>query len=79
MHLLQFVVLSISTFFLCRQGLAQERVWRVGIYAGTGYYQLYNKNDWNADPVLIYPVKSEPTNWTVGATTTMRLLQFVFY
>lgn len=50
--------------------LAQEKMWRVGIHAGTGYYQLYNKNDWNADPVLIYPIKSQSTNWTVGATTT---------
>jgi len=70
MRLLKIISLSITTLFLCQPLLAQERVWRVGIHAGTGYYQLYNKNDWNADPLTIYPVKSQPTNWTIGATTT---------
>jgi hypothetical protein len=69
MRLSPFLSFIIATLLLCQPLLAQDRVWRVGIHAGTGHYQLYNKNDWNADPILIYPVKSEPTNWTVGATT----------
>ncbi len=67
---IKIIVLYSLTLFLCQHLLAQDNVWRVGINAGTGYYQLYNKNDWNADPTLIYPVKSKPTNWTVGATAT---------
>lgn len=69
MRLSPFLSFIIATLLLCQPLLAQDRVWRVGIHAGTGHYQLYNKNDWNADPILIYPVKSEPTNWTIGATT----------
>lgn len=62
--LLILVLLSLSI------PAASQRAWYVGIHMGTGYYQLYNKNDWNADPLLINPVRSSLDNWRIGATTT---------
>jgi hypothetical protein len=66
-----FFTISGSILFLTIAKPAfSQKTWYVGIHIGTGYYQLYNKNDWNADPILISPVKGKPTNWTAGATTT---------
>lgn len=61
--------LLLLSFLLLTRTAVSQQVWHGGIHMGTGYYQLYNKSDWNADPVLIYPVKSSADNWTIGATT----------
>jgi hypothetical protein len=63
------VLFSIVVLFT-KPAVAQQRVWYVGLYFSGGSYQLYNKNDWNADPILIYPVTGKLNTRTVGATTT---------
>ncbi|MGG9970545.1 outer membrane beta-barrel protein [Ferruginibacter sp. SUN002] len=47
-----------------------QRTWYVGLHINPGTYQLYNKNDWNADSTLIYPVTGKLNTITIGATTT---------
>jgi hypothetical protein len=47
---------------------AQQRTWYAGLHLNPGTYQLYNKNDWNADRILIYPVTGKVNSLTIGVT-----------
>lgn len=48
----------------------QQHNWYLGLQGGSSYYQLYNRIDWQADPILIYPVVGTVNSSTIGATIT---------
>lgn len=65
---LKTVATLLFLVFLSQATTAQQRIWYTGIHLGTGYYQLYNKNDWSAERFRFYPITGRLNAWTVGAT-----------
>ena len=70
MKLIQKTTLLLVICLTITKYAASQHTWYVGLHFNPGTYQLYNKNDWNADPILIYPVTGKLNSWTVGPTAT---------
>lgn len=70
MKLIQKTTLLFVICLTITKYAASQHTWYVGLHFNPGTYQLYNKNDWNADPILIYPVTGKLNSWTVGSTVT---------
>jgi hypothetical protein len=69
----RILIVSISILYFKSEISAQEKKWYVGIHLNPGKYELYNKNDWNADSIFIYPVTGNVSSITLGATSTLIL------
>ena len=70
MKLIQKIILILVICLTITKYAASQHTWYIGLHFNPGTYQLYNKNDWNADPTLIYPVTGKLNSWTVGPTVT---------
>ena len=70
MKLSKKTILLLSINLSIAMYAASQRTWYVGLHINPAMYQLYNKNDWNADRILIYPVTGKVNSITIGATTS---------
>jgi len=70
MKLSKKIILNIFICLTITKYAASQHIWYVGLHLNPGMYQLYNKYDWSADPILIYPVKGKVNSVTIGLTTT---------
>ena len=69
MKLSKKIILLLSINLTITMYAASQRTWYVGLHINPAMYQLYNRNDWNADRILIYPVTGV-NSITIGVTAT---------